>query len=96
MEEDNAQAQEQDKADIAGLQDVMKRLSLAIDVAGTIMAEELTGYMPNALLNVTISRMIEVEGRTNTALLLSTLSDLMMKGVDPEKQGPVRLPGKQP
>ena len=87
---------EQDNATIAGLQDVMKRLSTAVSVAETVMPNEMAGYVPNALLNITISRMISIEGKVNTAMLLSTLSDLLMQGVDPEKQGPVRLPGKLP
>ena len=84
------------EADIAGLQEVMKRLSLAVNVAETVMPRELAGYPPNALLNVTISRMIDIEGRKNTATLLSTLSDLLMNGVDPARHGPVNLPGKSP
>ena len=40
--------------------------------------------------------MIDIEGRKNTATLLSTLSDLLMNGVDPARHGPVNLPGKSP
>lgn len=89
-------AQNTDQTNIDGLQDVMKRLSLAVNVAETVMPGELTGYVPNALLNVTISRMIGIEGRENTAALLSTLSKLLMDGTDPETQGPVKLPGRRP
>lgn len=88
-------AQEADPTNIDGLQDVMKRLSLAVNVAETVMPKELAGYVPNALLNVTISRMIGIEGRENTATLLSTLSKLLMDGIDPATQGPVRLPGRR-
>jgi hypothetical protein len=89
-------ARAQNEANIAGLQEVMKRLSLAINVAGTVMPRDMTGYIPNALLNVTISRMIDVEGRINTAILLSTLSDLLKQGANPEKLGPINLPRKHP
>ena len=53
------------------------------------MPEKLTDYVPNALLNVTIARMIGVEGRDNTAILLSELSELLMHGLDPDREGPI-------
>lgn len=69
----------------------MKRLTLAVKVAETVMPESSLDYVPNALLNITISRMIAAEGKANTAILLSKLSEMIMEGVDPENQGPVRI-----
>ena len=67
---------ETNNENVESIQEVMKRLSLAINVAQTIMPEKLGDYVPNALLNVTIARMIAIEGRDNTAMLLSKLSEL--------------------
>lgn len=69
----------------------MKRLTLAVKVAETVMSESSLDYVPNALLNITISRMIATEGKANTAILLSKLSEMIMEGVDPENRGPVRI-----
>ena len=80
-----------EKSNIDALQDVMKRLTLAVKVAETVMPESSLDYVPNALLNITISRMIAAEGKSNTAILLSKLSVMIMEGVDPENRGPVRL-----
>ena len=87
----NDPSDETERSSINDLQDVMKRLSLAINVAETVMAKNAVDYIPNALLNITISRIIAVEGRVNTANLLSTLSQMINDGVDPEEGGPVRL-----
>ena len=80
-----------EKSNIDALQDVMKRLTLAVKVAETVMSESSLDYVPNALLNITISRMIATEGKANTAILLSKLSEMIMEGVDPENRGPVRI-----
>ena len=80
-----------EKSNIDALQDVMKRLTLAVKVAETVMPESSLDYVPNALLNITISRMIAAEGKANTAILLSKLSEMIMEGVDPENRGPVRI-----
>ena len=80
-----------EKSNIDALQDVMKRLTLAVKVAETVMPDSSLDYVPNALLNITISRMIAAEGKSNTAILLSKLSVMIMEGVDPENRGPVRL-----
>ena len=80
-----------EKSNIDALQDVMKRLTLAVKVAETVMPESSLDYVPNALLNITISRMITAEGKSNTAILLSKLSEMIMEGVDPENRGPVRI-----
>ena len=80
-----------EKSNIDALQDVMKRLTLAVKVAETVMPESSLDYVPNALLNITISRMIATEGKANTAILLSKLSEMIMEGVDPENRGPVRI-----
>ena len=85
---------ETNNENVESIQEVMKRLSLAINVAQTIMPEKLGDYVPNALLNVTIARMISVEGRDNTAMLLSKLSELLVHGLNPEKEGPIQLSGK--
>jgi len=69
----------------------MKRLTLAVKVAETVMPKSSLDYVPNALLNITISRMIATEGRANTAFLLSTLSEMISEGVDPDNRGPVRI-----
>ncbi|PPR10675.1 MAG: hypothetical protein CFH41_01664 [Alphaproteobacteria bacterium MarineAlpha11_Bin1] len=87
----NDPSDEQERSTINDLQDVMKRLSLAINVAETVMAKSAVDYIPNALLNITISRIIAAEGKANTANLLSTLAQMISDGVDPEKGGPVRL-----
>ena len=80
-----------EKSNIDALQDVMKRLTLAVKVAETVMPESSLDYVPNALLNITISRMIAAEGKANTAILLSKLSEMIIEGVDPENRGPVRI-----
>ena len=80
-----------EKSNIDALQDVMKRLTLAVKVAETVMPNSSLDYVPNALLNITISRMIAAEGKANTAILLSKLSEMIMEGVDPENRGPVRI-----
>ncbi len=80
-----------EKSNIDALQDVMKRLTLAVKVAETVMPKSSLDYVPNALLNITISRMIAAEGKANTAILLSKLSEMIMEGVDPENRGPVRI-----
>ena len=80
-----------EKSNIDALQDVMKRLTLAVKVAETVMPKSSLDYVPNALLNITISRMIAAEGKANTAILLSKLSEMIIEGVDPENRGPVRI-----
>ena len=80
-----------EKSNIDALQDVMKRLTLAVKVAETVMPDSSLDYVPNALLNITISRMISAEGKANTAILLSKLSEMIIEGVDPENRGPVRI-----
>ena len=80
-----------EKSNIDALQDVMKRLTLAVKVAETVMPKSSLDYVPNALLNITISRMIAAEGKANTAILLSKLSEMIIEGVDPEDRGPVRI-----
>jgi hypothetical protein len=85
---------ETNNENVERIQEVMKRLSLAINVARTIMPERLEDYVPNALLNVTIDQMIRAEGRDNTAILLSNLSDLLSQGLNPENGGPIQLSGK--
>ena len=80
-----------EKSNIDALQDVMKRLTMAVKVAETVMPKSSLDYVPNALLNITISRMIAAEGKANTAILLSKLSEMIMEGVDPENRGPVRI-----
>ena len=87
---------EAEKSNINDLQDVMKRLTLAIKVAEEVMPTSTVHYVPNALLNITISRMIAVEGKANTANLLSALSQMISDGVDPDKQGPVAVSRPQP
>ncbi len=80
-----------EKSSIDALQDVMKRVTLAVKVAETVMPKSSLDYVPNALLNITISRMMAAEGKANTAILLSKLSEMIMEGVDPENRGPVRI-----
>ena len=80
-----------EKSNIDALQDVMKRVTLAVKVAETVMPKSSLDYVPNALLNITISRMMAAEGKANTAILLSKLSEMIMEGVDPENRGPVRI-----
>ena len=80
-----------EKSNIDALQDVMKRVTLAVKVAETVMPKSSLDYVPNALLNITISRMIAAEGKANTAILLSKLSEMIIEGVDPEDRGPVRI-----
>ena len=87
----NDQCYNPEKSNIDALQDVMKRLTLAVKVAETVMPKSLLDYVPNALLNITISRMIAAEGKANTAILLSKLSEMIIEGVDPEDRGPVRI-----
>ena len=86
---------ENNDENIQSIQEVTKRLSLAINVAQTVMPKNLADFIPNALLNITISRMIGIEGRQNTAILLSKLSELLLHGVDPEAQGPVQLSAQE-
>ena len=57
----------------------MKRLTLAVKVAETVMPKSSLDYVPNALLNITISRMIAAEGKANTAILLSKLSEMIIE-----------------
>ena len=80
-----------EKSNIDALQDVMKRVTLAVKVAETVMPKSSLDYVPNALLNITISRMMAAEGKANTAILLSKLSEMIIEGVDPEDRGPVRI-----
>ena len=87
----NDRCDKPEKSTTDDLQDVMKRLTLAVKVAETVMPKSSLNYIPNALLNITISRMIATEGRTNTAFLLSTLSEMISEGVDPDNRGPVRI-----
>ena len=87
----NDRSDNPEKSNIDALQDVMKRLTLAVKVAETVMPESSLDYVPNALLNITISRMIAAEGKANTAILLSKLSEMIIEGVDPEDRGPVRI-----
>ena len=87
----NDRCDKPEKLTIDDLQDVMKRLTLAVKVAETVMPKSSLNYIPNALLNITISRMIATEGRTNTAFLLSTLSEMISEGVDPDNRVPVRI-----
>jgi hypothetical protein len=87
----NDRCDKPEKLTIDDLQDVMKRLTLAVKVAETVMPNSSLDYVPNALLNITISRMIATEGRANTAFLLSTLSEMISEGVDPDNRGPVRI-----
>ncbi len=87
----NDRCDKPEKLTIDDLQDVMKRLTLAVKVAETVMPKSSLDYVPNALLNITISRMIATEGRANTAFLLSTLSEMISEGVDPDNRGPVRI-----
>ena len=87
----NDRCDKPEKSTIDDLQDVMKRLTLAVKVAETVMPKSSLDHIPNALLNITISRMIATEGRTNTAFLLSTLSEMISEGVDPDNRGPVRI-----
>ena len=87
----NDRSDKPEKLTIDDLQDVMKRLTLAVKVAETVMPKSSLDYVPNALLNITISRMIATEGRANTAFLLSTLSEMISEGVDPDNRGPVRI-----
>ena len=87
----NDRCDKPEKLTIDDLQDVMKRLTLAVKVAETVMPNSSLDYIPNALLNITISRMIATEGKANTAILLSTLSEMIREGVDPNNRGPVRI-----
>ena len=87
----NDRCDKPEKSTINDLQDVMKRLTLAVKVAETVMPNSSLDYIPNALLNITISRMIATEGKANTAILLSTLSEMISEGVDPENRGPIRI-----
>ena len=87
----NDRCDKPEKLTIDDLQDVMKRLTLAVKVAETVMPKSSLDYVPNALLNITISRMIATEGRANTAFLLSTLAEMISEGVDPDNRGPVRI-----
>ncbi|MEE2995854.1 MAG: hypothetical protein VX700_01800 [Pseudomonadota bacterium] len=89
----NDRCDKPEKSTIDDLQDVMKRLTLAVNVAETVMPKSSSDYIPNALLNITISRMIATEGKANTAILLSTLSEMIREGVDPENRGPVKISG---
>jgi len=87
----NDRCDKPEKSTVNDLQDVMKRLTLAVKVAETVMPNSSLDYIPNALLNITISRMIAIEGKANTAILLSTLSEMIREGVDPDNRGPVRI-----
>ena len=87
----NDRCDKPEKSTTDDLQDVMKRLTLAVKVAETVMPNSSLDYIPNALLNITISRMIATEGKANTAILLSTLSEMIREGVDPDNRGPVRI-----
>ena len=85
------QCDNSEKSNIDAIQDIMKRLTLAVKVTETVMPVSSLDYVPIALLNITISRMIAAEGKANTAILLSKLSKMIMEGVDPENRGPVRI-----
>lgn len=87
----NDQCDNSEKSNIDAIQDIMKRLTLAVKVTETLMPVSSLDYVPIALLNITISRMIAAEGKANTAILLSKLSKMIMEGVDPENRGPVRI-----
>lgn len=80
-----------DQIDVAGVQAVMKRLDLAVNVAESVLPQHLSPYVANALLNVTVRRMISVEGHANTAELLAGLSDLILNGANPDQDGPIKL-----
>ena len=57
---------------------------VAEDADGVAPAFKPTGWLAN-------SRMIAAEGKANTAILLSKLSEMIIEGVDPEDRGPVRI-----
>lgn len=51
----------------------------------------LRRYVPNALLNVAVARLLSKEGRDRTASILDSLSYAVATGSDPRRTGPFQL-----
>ena len=80
-----------EKAELNHLSRVTHRIDQGIEVSDSMLHHYEHRYVPNALLNITINRMIKLEGRDTVSEILSTLSKLISDGVDPNTVGPINL-----
>ena len=81
------------KNEIKGLKQVTERLNAGIAVTESLLSHHETRFVTNALLNITVSRMVQNEGRDLTTEILNSLVCYMRNGISPDTSGPVPLTG---
>tara|TARA_B100000686_G_C16524163_1_gene828832 strand:+ start:550 stop:840 length:291 start_codon:yes stop_codon:yes gene_type:complete len=80
------------KNEIKGLKQVTERLTAGIAVTESLLSHHETKFVANALLNITVSRMVQSEGRDLTTEILNRLVYYMRNGISPaDTSGPVPL-----
>ncbi|MBK20244.1 MAG: hypothetical protein CMM52_15540 [Rhodospirillaceae bacterium] len=64
-----------------------------VEVVEDDLAVELRRYVPNALMNVAISRLLQTVGREKTSDILDSLSYAIASGADPDFAASAKIAG---
>jgi hypothetical protein len=75
----------------ATIQEATDFVKTTTDFVEQDLPVDLRRYMPNALLNVAVVRLLSKEGRDRAANILDSLSYAVASGANPAKTGPLRL-----
>ena len=76
---------------MAAVQRTTELLDTTVEFVEQDLAYDLRRRVPNALLNIALSRLIDQEGRDGALRVLTALTAAVAAGDDPATDGPVRL-----
>jgi hypothetical protein len=79
--------------DIDDIQAVMRFLKVRIDAGCAAVPTRLRPWIPNALLNLAVERILTVESRETAADILMRLAHLIAAGQRPSETEAIRLNG---
>jgi hypothetical protein len=79
--------------EIDDIQAVMRFLKVRLDAGCAAVPTRLRPWIPNALLNLAVERILMVESPEAAASILMRLADLITSGVRPAESNAFRLNG---
>ena len=82
-----------DWEEISTIQETTDFINGTIEFIEQDLSVDVRRYVPNALMNVAVARLLSREGRERTATILDSLSYAILSGADPGSTGPTRLAG---
>ncbi|MBK18672.1 MAG: hypothetical protein CMM52_07530 [Rhodospirillaceae bacterium] len=84
-----------DRNETAVIQEATDFVENTVEFVEQDLSLDLRRYMPNALLNVAVIRLLTKEGRDRTVNILDSLSYAVATGADADIDGPLQIARKQ-